>query len=125
MAGVSISVERAWRRLGLWLVVVAGCADQPAPAPLGAAQFPIAFVGAACARMDACCAGRLGATSPTDQPRCEATNEFSAALLGDLAMAVSSGRAAYDAQKAERCLQAIPGAACDTPLDVTRADAVG
>lgn len=100
-----------------------GAAPQPG---IEAEQYPIAFVRAACARVDVCCAGRWGNTTTTEaRTRCETMDEFSAALMGDLPDAVASGHTIYDGQRAERCLQVIASASCDVRIDVTRADVLG
>ena len=108
------------------LLVGLGCSSESPEQTIEAIeaqQFAIAFVRAGCARVDACCAGRLGATSPADaRASCEAMDEFSAALMGDLDAAVRAGRTSYDAQVAERCLKAIAAGSCDARVDITRAD---
>jgi Dickkopf N-terminal cysteine-rich region len=120
-AGVSEGVKRGWR----WfvLLVAFGCSSDPPQQSLEAQQFPIAFVRAGCAHADVCCAARLGSTSSADaRARCEAMDEFSAALMGDLDAAVRAGRVTYNAEIAERCLQMIATSTCDVRIDITRAD---
>jgi len=102
-------------------------AAPPASAPeLEVQRFPLAFVRAGCARAQTCCATRLSPMTVVDaRERCEVTDEFSAALMGDLAMAVEGGRATYDGPSASRCVQMIGAADCDARIDITRVDALG
>lgn len=112
-----------------WLVlfVALGCTGGEALQPkLEAQQFPLAFVHAGCARAETCCAGHWGTMSAADaRARCEAMDEFSAALMGDLDGAVKAGHATYDGPNAEKCVQTIETVSCDLRIDITRVDMAG
>lgn len=121
-------MKRPWR----WFVLACAlaCSEEEAAAPppleIETESFPLAFVRAGCARTESCCAASWSAITKADAPaRCEVMDEFSAALMGDLEMAVKSGRATYDAPSAERCVRMIAAAACNARIDVTRVDAIG
>jgi hypothetical protein len=93
---------------------------------MDAQDFPSAFVKAGCRRAQDCCNwGPSSTATPDAETRCEATADFSAALMGDLGQAVAERRAAFDAVRAASCIEKIQAASCGTRFDVTRTDTAG
>jgi len=126
--GRPTGVVRGWRTLaGLFLVGGLGGSGCSSDAPVQAAEFPSAFVRAACSRVQECCNADGGNRLDREslQTACEVNSEFVAALMGDLGRAVNDRRAAYDPERAERCLQQIRAAACGMHIDVARHDVAG
>ncbi|HXI58954.1 MAG TPA: hypothetical protein VNO55_22960, partial [Polyangia bacterium] len=91
------NVAWGWRSFVLFALFVPspGCSSGGG---MDAQDFPSAFVKAGCRRAQDCCNwGPSSTTTPDAETRCEATADFSAALMGDLGEAVAERRATFDA----------------------------